>query len=50
LLDDVSADDLNNEDNEWISVSRTKLLELASFCAPDVFVTPEERQPESVAA
>lgn len=42
LLEDVPAEDLNNEDNEWISVKRTKLLELASFCAPETFVTPGE--------
>ncbi len=42
LLEDVPAEDLNCEDNEWISVKRSKLLELASFCAPETFVSPGE--------
>jgi ParB/RepB/Spo0J family partition protein len=51
LFEDVSAEDLNCEENEWLSVKRTKLLELASFCAPEAFVTPgEEKEPEAVAA
>jgi ParB-like chromosome segregation protein Spo0J len=45
LLDDVSAEDLNCAENEWLSVKRVKLLELASFCAPETFVTPEEKEP-----
>ena len=31
LLEDVPADDLNLEENDWVSVSRVKLLKLASF-------------------
>ena len=31
LFEDVPADDLNLEENEWISVDRIKLLKLLSF-------------------
>jgi hypothetical protein len=31
LVDDVPADDLNLEENEWVSVNRVKLLKLLSF-------------------
>jgi ParB-like chromosome segregation protein Spo0J len=48
LLADVTAEDLNCEENEWLSVKRVKLLELASFCAPETFVIPADR--EQVAA
>lgn len=33
LLKDVTANDMKNEDVEWVSVSRIKLLKLASFVA-----------------
>ncbi len=33
VLKDVTANDLKNEDVEWVSVSRVKLLKLASFVA-----------------